>query len=810
MKKSRFWTDPGHAGRGRIYSNEGVFKMKHTLNFKTILRIVGNLNLVIIAVIGFSMIACDTGGGETDVLSAPAAVTAKADSRSGITITWNAVGGATGYSVYRSSTESGTYTRAGTSTKTSYQDSGLEADTTYYYKVAAYNAAGEGPQSSPPASAKTEIALVGAWSKSGGGTAFEVTSAGKFIMNGTTYDISVSGGTATLSSGGSTVGTFDFAINNGQLVLSNGTGVGTGVVALSPLIRELAGDISLILFQQKKLEINNPEIAGKKLIYTSNDPGVATVDANGVVTGVGINKGDLGVQIPAGANGLSTFDSVSGETTITVKTDDGRNLEISVKVTMRGNEEINTLPSLYEQFEKYIPYFGTIVDPGNGVLTPSAQILRHFNIVTPQNQQKPQSWTVSPVPTNATLTSNTPLSFSITNTSGENMMIGAIQNNLKWHFHVLFWHEQNQSWWNTLIGGTGANSAQTGTATQPWNPSPLTYDQAARVLKYWIETIMDKDLTVNGETKKYSEWVYSWDVLNEVILSYPERLPARTVNGNYEAVGTVTRPTQTVTGRGIWIPDANNPGATLHAWGDPAFTWRDALRYGNSDEEFWDGKKQGNAFVRALGGDAVYLMYKYARLNAPDAILYINDYDTFRKNKAKMIYDMVVELNDKWTKDPEYNGKMLINGMGAQEHNNIDKTVLTVDGITYDPIGTTVADVEYNWNLWSGIPNMKLAVSEIDLRVWDNGGDNTPPTLQNQIDQAKLYGEQFKIYLKYSKNPNGSHFDRITFWGHNDQNNWMSAGRPLWFDGGNTGNSYAKPAYYMVQNVLKEYAAAHP
>jgi len=82
-------------------------------------------------------------------------------------------------------------------------------------------------------------ALVGTWSKAGIPglvmPAFEVTSAGKFIMNDTTYDISVSGNTATLKFGGQTVGTFDFAINNGQMVLFNGTGIGISVSAFSPL-----------------------------------------------------------------------------------------------------------------------------------------------------------------------------------------------------------------------------------------------------------------------------------------------------------------------------------------------------------------------------------------------------------------------------------------------------------------------------------------------------------------------------------------------------------------------------------------------
>jgi len=204
------------------------------------------------------------------------------------------------------------------------------------------------------------------------------------------------------------------------------------------------------------------------------------------------------------------------------------------------------------------------------------------------------------------------------------------------------------------------------------------------------------------------------------------------------------------------------------------------------------------------------------------AILYYNDYDTFRPNKAKLIYDMVVELNNRWLADPDNHQSNipLINGIGAQEHNNVDPQTIVVDGIS-TKLGPTVEGIEYQFELWSSIPGLYMAVTEMDLRVYDAGGTGTPsplgllnsgtlPTLQNQIDQAKLYGEMFKIYLKYSKNANGSKMDRVTFWGHNDQSNWMSAGRPLWFDGSNTTISYAKPAYYAVQRALKDYKAVNP
>ncbi len=68
---------------------------------------------------------------------APSGVKATSSSNTAVTVSWNAVKGATGYVVYRSTSENGTYTRLGTVTGTSRKCTGLTSGKKYYFKVRA-------------------------------------------------------------------------------------------------------------------------------------------------------------------------------------------------------------------------------------------------------------------------------------------------------------------------------------------------------------------------------------------------------------------------------------------------------------------------------------------------------------------------------------------------------------------------------------------------------------------------------------------------------------------------------------------------
>ncbi|MFE5535244.1 chitinase [Streptomyces sp. NPDC056492] len=92
----------------------------------------------------FSVFGPDGGGG-TDpgpsVPGAPGGSAVSGQSANGLTLSWNAVSGATGYHVYQDGV------RVKTVTGSPAQITGLAAATSYSFQVSAYNAAGEGPKS---------------------------------------------------------------------------------------------------------------------------------------------------------------------------------------------------------------------------------------------------------------------------------------------------------------------------------------------------------------------------------------------------------------------------------------------------------------------------------------------------------------------------------------------------------------------------------------------------------------------------------------------------------------------------------------
>jgi GH35 family endo-1,4-beta-xylanase len=240
---------------------------------------------------------------------------------------------------------------------------------------------------------------------------------------------------------------------------------------------------------------------------------------------------------------------------------------------------------------------------------------------------------------------------------------------------------------------------------------------------------------------RYKGKIYSWDVLNEV------------------------------------FPDT--PAANAN--------WKTAMR-------------PENPWFASIGDDFVFEGYKAARAADPAAILYYNDYNLDNENKAGATHRMVRDVNQRWTGDPAYDGRLLIEGIGMQSHHNT---------------GVPAGNITKSLNLFRQLTGVKISISEIDVLSMgynefrdstgqgENKASQSIATNTQKLTAANLYAQYFQLFLQYT-----DIIERVTFWGLFDNASWRSGGLPLPFEG-NPANSLspsairAKPAYYKLIGALE-------
>lgn len=134
---------------------------------------------------------------------APTGLTATAVSTSQINLSWNTDSGATSYLIDSSTTgAAGSFTQIGTTTSTSFSNTGLNPSTTYYYEVFAVNSIGASPPSSVASATTQSVSSSGALAD--GGFESPVLTPGTYVLcpKGTSWTF---GGTAGIASNGSSI-----------------------------------------------------------------------------------------------------------------------------------------------------------------------------------------------------------------------------------------------------------------------------------------------------------------------------------------------------------------------------------------------------------------------------------------------------------------------------------------------------------------------------------------------------------------------------------------------------------------------------
>ena len=268
----------------------------------------------------------ETGGGGCTPPAVPTGVSATGTGQTTSTVSWGAVSGATEYHVLRSTTSGGPYSQVGNVAGTSFNDTGLTCNTTYFYVVRAANSAtcesANSAQVSATTSACTGCTTTTLYSKD-----FEADSG---LAGFTTSTFGGSGGTAswrgvqtcTAHTGskifryGGLACTDNYTSNNFNFAQPNGAS-GIAVPAGSNTTR-------LSFWHRRAFESG---FDGGTLTVSVNGTNYFFVPATAILSGTTYNGTISASCPPAGSAGASVFTGLSSSfTNTTVNLDAACNL----------------------------------------------------------------------------------------------------------------------------------------------------------------------------------------------------------------------------------------------------------------------------------------------------------------------------------------------------------------------------------------------------------------------------------------------------------------------------------------------------
>ena len=205
--------------------------------------------------------------------------------------------------------------------------------------------------------------------------------------------------------------------------------------------------------------------------------------------------------------------------------------------------------------------------------------------------------------------------------------------------------------------------------------------------------------------------------------------------------------------------------------------------------------RKENPWYATIGSDFVYEGFLAARLADPDAILYYNDYNLDTLAKSTMVHNMVRDVNQKYLNGSdkpagEAAGRLLIEGIGMQSHNNTGVSTSSIKAALnkFKELGViiSISELDVLGQSYSDFAKVGSGRNKQDISTVN------APGLQIQ---AMLYGEYMKLFIEYA-----DIIERVSFWGVTDDRSWRSAGLPLLFDE----NGKAKEAYFKVIEALKK------
>ncbi|HEU4324296.1 MAG TPA: endo-1,4-beta-xylanase [Roseiflexaceae bacterium] len=177
------------------------------------------------------------------------------------------------------------------------------------------------------------------------------------------------------------------------------------------------------------------------------------------------------------------------------------------------------------------------------------------------------------------------------------------------------------------------------------------------------------------------------------------------------------------------------------------------------------------------GLDFIRTAFRVAREVAPNAKLFINDYNTEQVQKRDCLYNLVRDLRAEGVP---------IDGVGHQMHINIDNPSLPA----LENMITKFIDL-----------GVEQHITELDVSIYTNSTDSYTTVPQEiMIKQGYRYKEVFDLLRRYK-----SEITSVTLWGVSDDHTWLKSfpitrlDLPLLFDE----QLQAKHAYWGIVNPSK-------
>jgi len=202
----------------------------------------------------------------------------------------------------------------------------------------------------------------------------------------------------------------------------------------------------------------------------------------------------------------------------------------------------------------------------------------------------------------------------------------------------------------------------------------------------------------------------------------------------------------------------------IHSWD----VVNEALRnYLSAADDAGDWKKclyTDSPWYRALGASYIETAFRIARETDPNITLYYNNNGLEYPQKAEAVCKMINDINNRYKKETGQK-RNLIEGLGIQSHYYIkwfDEKIVRSSLEKFSRLG------------------IEISISELDVTATGYETGSGKDIVMSEYDsalQAAIYAKLFKIYREYA-----DYISRVTMWGVDDHNSWLSAGTPCLFD----------------------------